>query len=108
MHGYGILLINLVRGAPTSVWVCVSMACVDETVLERSADVVSRQTSHRGHHIPRELSHLQGLSVLTSPPVVLCSAAQKIGCKNRLKELNTLKHFLKKARLFCSTFIPLA
>lgn len=71
----GILLIDLVRGTPATVWVCVSMACVDETVLERSADVMSRQTGHRGHHVPRELSYLQGLSVLTPPPIVLCSAA---------------------------------
>lgn len=68
------LLVDPVREAPAAVWVGVSVSRVDEAVLERPADVVSRQTGDRGHHVSGELSHLQGALVLTSPPVVLSPA----------------------------------
>lgn len=65
------LLVDAVGEAPAAVRVGVSVSRVDEAVLERPADVVSRQTCHRRHHVPGELSHLQGALVLTPPPVVL-------------------------------------
>lgn len=65
------LLVDPVGEAPAVVGVGVSVSCVDEAVLERSADVVSRQTRDRRHHVSGELSHLQCALVLTSPPVVL-------------------------------------
>lgn len=51
----------------------VSVTRVDEAVFKRPADVMDRKPCYRRHHVPRELTHLQSLSVLTSPPVVLCS-----------------------------------
>lgn len=65
------LLVDPVREAPAAVRVGVSVSRVDEAVLERPADVVSRQTRHRRHHVSGELSNLQRALVLTSPPVVL-------------------------------------
>lgn len=52
--------------------VAVSMSCVDEAVLEWTADVVCRQPGYRRHHVPGELPDLQGALILTSPPVILC------------------------------------
>lgn len=57
--------------APAAVRVRVPVARVDERVLERSADVLGRQTGHRRHHVSRELAHAQRAPVLASPPVVL-------------------------------------
>lgn len=51
----------------------VSVARVDEAVFKRPADVMGRKASYRRHHVPGKLTHLQSLSVLTSPPVVLRS-----------------------------------
>lgn len=65
------LLVDPVGEAPAAVGVGVSVSRVDEAVLERPADVVSRQTGDRRHHVSGELSQLQRALVLTSPPVVL-------------------------------------
>lgn len=64
-------LVDSVGEAPAAPGVAVSVSRVDEAVLERSADVVSRQARHRGHHVPGELADLQGPFVLATPPVVL-------------------------------------
>lgn len=64
-------LVDPVGEAPAAPGVAVAVARVDEAVLERSADVVSRQARHRCHHVPGELADLQGPLVLASPPVVL-------------------------------------
>lgn len=73
----GCSLVDPVGEAPAAPRVAVSMPRVDEAVLEWSADVVSRQTCHRRHHVPGELAHLQGALVLTPPPVVLCPEGEK-------------------------------
>lgn len=67
------LLVDPVGEAPAALGVGVSVSRVDEAVLERPTDVVSRQTRDRRHHISGELSHLQRALVLTPPPVVLSS-----------------------------------
>lgn len=67
----GSLLINSVGEAPAVPGVAVSVPRVDEAVLEWSADIVSRQTCDRGHHVSGELADLESAFVLTSPPVVL-------------------------------------
>lgn len=80
-------LVDPVREAPAAVRVSVSVSRVDEAVLERPADVVSRQTGDRRHHVPGELSNLQRALVLTPPPVVLCPKErerQKRGLKRLL------------------------
>lgn len=77
------LLVNPVREAPAAMRVGVSVSCVDEAVLQRTADVMSWQTCDRCHHVPGELSNLQGPFVLTSPPVVLRPERQKYWGWNR-------------------------
>lgn len=48
------------------------MARVDEAVLQRPADVVSRQSGYRSDRVPGELTHLHCALVLPSPPIILC------------------------------------
>lgn len=51
------LLINFIGKPPAVLRVGVSMACVDEAVFKRLADVVGRQPCHRGHRVSGELAH---------------------------------------------------
>lgn len=51
------LLINFIGKPPAVLRVGVSMACVDEAVFKRLADVVGGQPCHRGHRVSGELAH---------------------------------------------------
>lgn len=77
----GSSLINSVGEAPAVPGVAVSVPRVDEAVLEWSADIVSRQTCDRGHHVSGELADLESAFVLTSPPVVLRPNAESLRVK---------------------------
>lgn len=74
-------LIDPVGEAPAAPRVAVSVARVDEAVLEGSADIVGGQTRDRGHHVSRELADLEGPFVLTSPPVVLRPGGENLRMK---------------------------
>lgn len=65
------------------------MPRVDEAVLERSADIVSRQTCDRRHHVSGELADLESPFVLTSPPVVLRPDGENLSMKQDRKKTLT-------------------
>lgn len=79
-------LVNSVGEAPAAPGVAVSVPRVDEAVLEWSADIVSRQTCDRRHHVSGELADLESAFVLTSPPVVLRPDGENLRLKQDRKQ----------------------
>ena len=83
---------------PAPVWVSVSVSSVNEGVCEGSADVLGRQAADRRDHVARKLSHAQRPSVLTSPPIELCSGDTETHMNTR--RYDSVLHITEKDMFF--------